>query len=173
MGWQRKLQDELKAIGIAATYSGCWIAAVLLIKTLILAEYRITVNNWSVIIVAALVLSKVVIVLEHVSLGGWVRAQPAWVDVLLRTVMYSLGTAILLILEKGFEGRHEFGGLGPAVQQLFRQSDVHHVWANVICLSGALLGYNLLSVIRRHLGAGGLVRLFLMPLPVESESPSR
>jgi len=48
-----------------------------------------------------------------------------------------------------------------------KQADVPHVWINAICLSGALFTYNALSVIRRHLGAGGLRRLFLVPLPHE------
>jgi hypothetical protein len=170
MAWQQKLKDEIKALGIAGTYFGCWIAAMLLIKFLILAEYRIDFAGWSAILVGALILSKVVLILEHVSLGTWVRTQPAWADVILRTVLYSVGAAVVLILEKGFEGRHEYGGFGPAVQQLFQQTDVHHVWVNIVCLSGALMGYNALSVVRRHLGAGGLARLFSIPLPEETES---
>ena len=173
MGWREKLKDEIKEMGIAASYFAAWIAAMLLIKTLILAEYRIAASNWSMIVVGALVLSKVVLILEHVSLGAWVRARPAWVDVLLRTVIYSLGVTVVLLLEKGFEGRHEYGGFGPALRNLFRRADMYHVWVTTICLSGALLGYNLLSVVGRHLGAGGLVRIFRMPLPVEPESPNR
>jgi hypothetical protein len=88
---------------------------------------------------------------------------------LLRTAMYSLGVAVVLVLEKGFEGRHEHGGFGPALQQLFQQADIYHVWANTIAISGALLGYNALSVVRRHLGKGGLVRIFLSPLPEEEK----
>ena len=78
MSFKQKLKDEAKAVVIAALYFGCWIAALLLIKTL--------------------VLSKVVLVLEHVSLGAWVRARPAWVDVVLRTVMYSMGVTVVLVL---------------------------------------------------------------------------
>ena len=170
MSMKQKLKDELKAVGIAALYFGCWIAALLLIKSLVLAEYRIAFHHWSMAVIGALVLSKVVLVLEHVSLGAWVRSHPTWVDVVLRTALYAFGVAVVLILEKGWESRHEFGGFGPAVGQLFQQADVHHVWANTICLTGALLGYNLLSVVRRHLGKGGLIRIFLSPLPNESES---
>jgi hypothetical protein len=46
-----------------------------------------------------------------------------------------------------------------------KQAAVHHGWINTICLSGALLGYNIVAVIRHHLGKGGLLRLFLSPLP--------
>jgi hypothetical protein len=167
MSFKQKLKDEIKAVGLAALYFGCWIGALLLLKSLILAEYKIAFHGWSVVVVGALVLSKVVLVLEHVSLGEWVRARPAWVDVVLRTVMYTLGVAIVLILEKGLEGRHEYGGFGAAVRQLFQQEDVYHLWANTLCLSGALLGYNVLTVVRRHIGNRGLIRLFLSPLPAE------
>jgi hypothetical protein len=168
MSFKQKLKDEMKAVGIAALYFGCWIGMLLLLKSLILAEYKIAFHGWSVVVVGVLVLSKVVLVLEHVSLGAWVRARPAWVDVVLRTVMYTLGVAIVLILEKGFEGQHEYGGFGAAVRQLFQQEDVYHLWANTLCLSGALLGYNVLAVVRRHIGNRGLIRLFLSPLPAET-----
>jgi hypothetical protein len=169
MGFQQKLKDEIKAIGIAALYFGCWIAALLLLKSLVLAKYRIAFHGWSAAVAGALILSKVVLVHEHVSLGSWVRARPAWVDVVLRTALYSLGVAVVLILEKGFEGRREYGGFGPALRHLFRHADVHQVWANILCLSGALLGFNSLSIVRRHLGKGGLLRLFLSPLLRETK----
>jgi hypothetical protein len=168
MNFKQKLKVELKEVGIAALYFGCWIAALLLVKSLILAEYRIAFQGWSMAVVGALVLSKVVLIIEHVHLGAWVRSHPAWVDVVLRTVLYSLGVAEVLILEKGMEGRHAFGGFGPAVSRLFQQADVYHVWANTLCLSGALLGYNVLSVVQRHSGEEALVRMLLSPLPVEN-----
>jgi hypothetical protein len=164
----QELKDELTAIGIAALYFGFWIAALLLIKSLVLAEYRIAFHGWSVVVVGALILSKVVLVLEHLSLGSWILSRPAWVGVVLRTAMCSLGVAVVLVIEKGFEGRHEHGGFGPAVRYLFQQTDVYHVLANTLCLSGALLGYNALSVVQRHLGKGGLIRIFLSPLPEET-----
>jgi len=170
MSFKQKLKDEIKAIGIAALYFGCWIAALLLLKSLVLAEYKIAFHGWSVAVVGALVLSKVVLVLEHVSLGAWVRAQPAWVDVVLRTALYSLGVAVVLVFEKGYEGRHEYGGFGPTLQRLFQLEDVHHVWANTLCISGALLGYNALAVVQRHLGEEGLIRIFLSPLPGETKA---
>jgi hypothetical protein len=70
-----------------------------------------------------------------------------------------------MILEKGFEGRRDYGGFVPALQQMFELTDIHHVCANTLCLSGALLGYNALSVVQRHLGEKGLLRIFMLPLP--------
>jgi len=119
-------------------------------------------------VVGALILSKVVLVLEHVSLGAWVHERPAWVDVVLRTALFSGGLVAVLVLEKGFEARNEYGGFLPALSQLSQRTDIHHVWANSLGLSGALLGYNVLFVVRRNLGNRGLLRMFLSPLPEET-----
>lgn len=161
---QQKLTHEVKAVGIAALYFGCWIAALIVLKQLVLAEYQIQFRGLSKALLGALVLSKVVLVLEHVPLGTWVQARPAWVDVMLRTVLYALGVLLVLLIEKAFEGRHEYGGFRASLSAVFQHVDVHHVWTNAIALSGALLGYNALSVVRSHLGEGGLRRLFLTPI---------
>jgi hypothetical protein len=165
----QRLVNEIKAVVIASIYFGCWIAGLLLIKYLVLAEYQIAFTGWSMVLVGALILSKVVLVLEHVSLGAWVRSQPAWIDVLLRTILYSLGVALVLMVEKGIENRHVYGGFVQALQQLVHHENVHHVWANTVCISGALLGYNMLSVIQRKLGKGVLKRIFFSSLPQETE----
>jgi len=162
-----KVVEEIKSLVVTMLYFMTWIGGLMLLKTLILAEYHIEATQWSLVVIGALVLAKVVLVLEHVSLGAWVQKRPALFDVVLRTVLYSFGVFVVLVLEKGFEGRHEYGGFGPAVAGLLKQADAPHIWANTICLSGALLGYNVLSVVRRQLGEAGLRRLFLSPLPEE------
>ena len=169
MSFQQKLKHEIKALTLAGLFFGCWIGALLLLKQMILADYQIAFHSLSLALVGALVLSKVVLVLEHVSLGSWLRTRPAWVDVILRTALYSLGVAVVLMLEKAFEGRHEHGGFGPSLIAVIRGAHLHHVWVNTLCLSGALLGYNVLSVVRQHLGEGGLRRMFLEPLPVPAQ----
>jgi len=49
------------------------------------------------------------------------------------------------------------------------KANVTHVWANTVCISGALLGYNMLSVIQRKLGKGVLKRIFFSSLAQETE----
>jgi hypothetical protein len=170
MSLQQKLKNEIKAVALAALYFATWIGVLIILKELALAEYGIESRGLSLALVGALILTKVVLILEHVSLGAWVRNRPALVDVIVRTVLYSLGVVVVLLLEKAFEGRHEHGGFGPSLVSVFQHAEIHHVWVNTICLSGALLGYNALSVVRRHLGEGGLIRLFLSPLPEESKT---
>ena len=85
-------------------------------------------------------------------------------DVVLRTALYSAGVVIVLLLEKGFEGRHEYGGFGASLRSLFQHADIDHVWANAICITASLLVYNAFSVVSDKLGEGGLLRLLREPL---------
>ena len=163
MSFKQKLTYELKAVGLVTLYFGCWLAVLLLIKQLVLAEYQIQFHGMTRALVGALILAKVVIVLEHVPLGAWVRRQPAWVDVMFRTALYASGVLAVLVLEKGFEGRHEYGGIVQAINTLWAAEDIHHVWTNTIVITGALLVYNIMSVVRSHLGDGQLIRLFKVP----------
>lgn len=159
----QKLLEEGKALGVAMLFFAAWFGAFLLLKNLILAEYRIGAVGWSMALIGALVLAKVVLILEHVPLGRWVRERPAWVGIALRTLLYTAGVFVVMVLEKSFEGRHEHGGLAPALAATFREAEFHHVLANTICVAGALLTWNTLAVVRRHLGPGGLPRLLLSP----------
>jgi len=165
MSIAQKLKHEVATVMSLTFYFGCWLGALVLLKYLVLSEYQIAFTGLSVALIGALLLAKVVLVLEHVSLGEWVRAQPAWVDVVLRTALYGFGVFILLLLEKAFEARHEYDGFSASLIAQFQHADTTHVWLNTICLSAALLSYNMLSVVRKRLGKGVLLRMFLTPLP--------
>ena len=165
MSMREMLAHELRALLLVGLYFTLWLGALVVLKKLILDEYQIGFAGMSAAVMGALVLSKVVLLLENVSLGAWVRNRPAWVEVILRTVLYSFGVVVVLLLEKAFEGRHEYGGFAESLRSIFLHADVHHVWVNAICLGGALLSYNVLWVIRRNLGAGALLRLLQTPLP--------
>jgi hypothetical protein len=163
----QKLKHEVLTVLSLTLYFGCWLGIFVLIKYLLLAEYQVSFSGFSIALLGALVLAKVVLVLEHVPLGAWVKTRAAWVDVLLRTFMYVFGVFVVLLIEKGLDGMDEHGGFSAALTTEWRQTDVHHILLNVICLSGALLSYNMLSVVRKHLGKGALLQMFLSPLPRE------
>ncbi len=163
MSLQQKLKHELKAIVMVTLFFAVWIGILMLLKILLLEDYQIRVGGFSMVLIGALVLAKVVLILEHVPLGAWLRNQPVLVDVILRTILYAFGTFVVMLLEKAFESRHEQGGFGPALMNVFQHRDMPHVWANAICVTGALLFYNLLAVLNRHLGTAGLARVFLSP----------
>ena len=167
MSRSQKIMKELVALVSLMLYFSVWLGFLELLKYLILADYQIAFIGISMALVGALVLAKVVLILEYVPFGAWVRSRAAWVDVALRTTLYAFGVFVVLLLEKAFEGRHEYGGFVASLNAVFQHADIYHVWLNFICLSGALLSYNILSVVRKNLGKGTLLRMLLSPLPEE------
>lgn len=167
-----KVKHELKAVTLATLYFATWLFVLILLKELVLAEYQIKFRGFSVAVIGALILAKVVLVMEHVPLGSWLHRRPAIFDVLARTVLYALGVLVVLILEKAFDVRHEYGGFGAALSQVFAHRDMPHVWANVICVTGAVFWYNAFSVVRHHVGEKALIRMALEPPPGESVTSS-
>ena len=139
----------------------------MVLKWLILAEYNIEFRNVSIALVGALIVAKVVLVLERVPLEARFRDRAALTHVAVRTGLYGIGILLVLLLEKAFEVRVEYGGLVPALAQVIRHQDIPHVLAAAIGVTAALLIFNLMFVIRQHLGKRGLLGIFLLPLPAQ------
>jgi hypothetical protein len=163
MSIQEKLKHELKAVILVTLFFAIWLGIFMGLKMLILDGYQIRFGSVSAVLIGALVLAKVVLILEHVPLGGWMKNQPVLLDVILRTALYAFGTFVVMLLEKAFESRHEQGGFVSALMNVFQHRDMPHIWANTICVTGALLFYNVLAVLNRHLGSGGSSRIFFSP----------
>src|SRR5215475_2547091 len=158
-----KVLEEVKAVVATTIYFAVCFGIMVAMKRLSLAEYEIAFRGLSLALVGALVVAKVVLVMEHVSLGHWVQTHPALIEVILRTLLYSLGVFVALMLERGFEARHEHGGFGRSVVYVFQHRDLHRVWADTLGVGCSLLVFNALTIVQRHLGKGQLRRLYLSP----------
>jgi len=165
---RQKAAEELKAMAVLVVYFGLWVAVLMVTKRLVLADYHIRFRGFSLAVFGVLVIAKVVLVLEHVRLGGWVERKPAALNVVLRTTLYALGIALAMLLEKAFEMRGQYGGFTNALPGVLHNRDSHHVWVNTIWLACSLLVFNALAVIRRRFGDRELLHTFFRP-----ETPDR
>jgi hypothetical protein len=158
---------EIQSIALVTAFFFAFLFILAGLKELALAEYDIRFHGMMKALVGALILAKVVLILEKVPLPT--RNWPALGEVLLRTFVFAIGVVAVLLVEKGFETRHEAGGFLPAMTKVFDHPEIHHVWINAIVVALSLLAFNLIHVLRRHLGTRGLFRLFLSPLPSEEK----
>ncbi|MGZ8253308.1 MAG: hypothetical protein ACXW2G_02030 [Burkholderiaceae bacterium] len=158
-----KLKEELRSVALYTVFFGAWFAMFLVLKTLVLAEYEIRFSGLSAVFIGALILAKVVLLLEHVSLGEGIARRPAWVEVVVRTVLYAFGVLVVLLMEKAFEVRHEQGGVLNALASILHHEDMPHVMANAIVAACALLVFNVLSLLRKRFGPGGLFAMLRAP----------
>src|SRR5215831_4677395 len=132
MGLHQKLAHEFRVVVVTTAYFAVCFGVLVALKRLLLADYQIQFRGFSLALVSALIVAKVVLILEHVTLGQWIRNHAVAVDVVLRTLLYTVGVAAALLLERGFEARHEHGGFGAGVAWVFQHRDMHHVWADTL-----------------------------------------
>jgi len=169
MSWKDKLKEELIALGITMIYFALWFAFMIIMKMLLLREYDVEVYGLSMAFVGALIVAKVILIVDHIPLGSWIEKQPAFIDILFRTLLYSVGIILILILEKAFEARSEAGGFFEAIPYIFKHRNVNHIYVNSIAVIFSLLGFNFLTLITKNLGKGGLKKILLSPPPFETE----
>ena len=151
---------ELKKIIKTALFFAIAFLLMMVMKKLDLKDYDIEFSGISQVLIGALILSKVIILMGMISLGPWVQHQAPVIDIVLRTILYSMGVFIVVILEKGFEGRDKYGGFSKSVSYLISHRDIYHVWATTIGVSASIFIYNCYVVIQKQLGKNGISKLF-------------
>jgi hypothetical protein len=156
----KKIFKEIRVIARTAAYFAVVFLLMMVMKKLYLADYNIEFTGVSQAIVGALIMAKVILLMELITFGSWVQSQPPIVDVTLRTLLYSAGVVAVTVLEKAFEARHEAGSFGQAFSYLFNHRDIYHVWATAIGSVGSIFVYNAFSVVQRTMGKNGLANFF-------------
>ncbi len=158
--FKHKLFKEIKSVAFATVYFAIWLGILMFLKTMILTEYKVEFTGISMALIGALILGKVVLVVDLIPLSNWTREHSAVYFIIFRTLLIIVAVFILLLLEKAFESRHEYGGFGSALSQVFQHRDVYHVWANVTVVGIAVFWFNIIFVLRRYFGAQKLRQLF-------------
>lgn len=154
------LAREAKEIGLVFLYFFFCFDVLLILKKLVLADYRIEVQALSTAAIGALIVAKVVIVLDKTRVGTrFDERLPLALATLYKTLFYVLATALVLSLEKLFHAYRETGALAEAVVQVWEQRDRNLILAKVICIGLAFLAYHLYAGLDRRLGEGTLRRL--------------
>ena len=156
----KKVLHEIIVIARTATYFAVFFLFMIVMKKLTLKDYQIEFTGLSQALIGALIMSKVILLMQLISLGSWVQRQPPIVDTLLRTLLYSLGVLVVVILEKAFEARHEVEGFSNAIAYVLDRRDVYHVWANTLGATASIFFFNVFAVVQRLLVKNGTYKLF-------------
>jgi hypothetical protein len=162
MSVKDKLIKELKSVFMTTLYFFSWFGALMVIKVLLLREYEIEFYGFSKVLIGALILAKVVLILEYVPLS-FTKKQLVIFELLVRTLLYSGGVFLVLLLERSFESRHEYSGFGDALMNVFSDVNIYHFWVNCIVVFGALLFFNLWSIMKKRFGARWISNVLFSP----------
>jgi len=165
MSINEKIKHELKAFTWSFLYFLTWFALLVLIKALLLHEYKIHFFSLSTAFIGALVVAKVVLILDNLPLSRKTIKYPAYVHIIFRTIFFSIGVFLMMIIETAFEARHNYNGFIDSLMHVFSHVNIYQVYVNSICVAGALFGFNFLSLLNRYLGKGGIGKILINPFP--------
>jgi hypothetical protein len=163
------LVHEVRSILTAALFFLTCFAVIMVLKTLMIEEYDLTVGASAKVLMLSLVTAKVVVLFGRLSVGR----QIGVVEVLLRSTLYSFAAFVLLLLEHGLSERKEAGGFWAAVTQAFRHPDMPVIWATLICVTLAFLIWTAIGVLARAIGRERLLGALLGPTPPAGAGPRR
>lgn len=152
---------EFVEVWRATLYFGICFSVVLFLKQLVLEQVHIAYSGWGKAWISALVVAKVLIVLNNTSWGRRLQHKAVLWDVSYRSFIYSLVAAIVLVLEKLWEVHGEYPDLRSAMIGLYEARDIARIQGTVLCLFVTFFGYNLYGDLSRYLGRDRLRRFLL------------
>lgn len=154
-----KIKHEAKEVGWVTLYLFFCFGVMLTLKKLLLAGYQVDVQVVSIAAVSALIIAKIVIILDHTAAGNRFDAgQPLWVAVIYKTLVY-LGIAfVVFLLEKLFHAYRETRLLNLAVSEVWEHKDWNLMQIKLLCVGLTFLAYHLYAGLDHRLGEGTLRR---------------
>ncbi|MFZ2312044.1 MAG: hypothetical protein WAV82_05455 [Methylobacter sp.] len=168
-----KLKHEVKEVGLVTLYFFFCFGVMLTMKQLLLADYRIEVQVVSTAAISALIIAKIVIILDHTSAGNrFDTSRPLWWIVLYKTLVY-LGVAfIVFTLEKLFHTYRETGLLNQAVSEVWEHRNRNLMLMKLLCVGLTFLGYHFYARLDHRLGEGALRRM-VFERPESAQQPTQ
>jgi len=149
---------EGKLVALITLYFLVCFGLIAILKKLFLAEYEVEVANAGGAVIGALVIAKVVIVLDKTRFGNRFERHAVWSSVLYKSLVYSFAAALVLAGEKLFHAYHAGESFRETLDEALASSDGDRALATTICLFVSFIGYNLLAELGRIFGWDKLLR---------------
>ena len=151
---------ESKEVFLVSSYFFLCFCVIVLLKKLFLAQHGIEFHGLPLAILGALILGKVVVILDKTSFGNAFKNSALFINVIWRSLIYSIIAFAALYAEQIYHHYHKSGSLNSAIFERFSERDLDNFMATSICIFLSFLVYNIFSEIDRNLGKGQLFKMF-------------
>lgn len=159
MKFFRWLGKELREVVPITLFFFLGFILVFLIVKLVLAEYEIPVKIFSQSIVAALIIGKVILVLEKVRLEDRFPNSPKGVLVLIKTLFYGFWAIVVGILERIVEAWRATGGFATGLKEAWMHTEIHRFLAVILCVTILFATYFTFLEVDKVMGRGAIAAL--------------
>jgi hypothetical protein len=134
-----------------------------LLYKLFVSQYSIEFSAFSKAAVAALILGKVVLLLDWAQPGRGLERYRRIVVVVCKTIIYALAVIIVGLGERIVHSMREAGSLQSGISALIANANVDRFLGFVLLISLIVGAYLTVQEIDRAMGKGALFRLFFEP----------
>ncbi len=143
---------------------------IFLLLKLFVAQYSIEFYAFSKAAIGALILGKVVLVMDWAVSGKRLSAYPRAVAIVCKTFIYGLAVIVLGFGERFMHGIREAGSLRGGVELVIANADLNRFLGLVLLISLTVGSYLAMREIDHAMGKGALFRLFFKR-PVDNPEP--
>jgi hypothetical protein len=153
-----RAKSEVVEVVAVTSYFLAAFATIGLVTKLFLLEFGVEIAGVGKVVVAALVVGKVVVVLDKTNIGERFQSRAVWKTVLYRALIYTVFVAVVLFFEKVFHGYREAGTLSGGLDHALDHAHFSRGMATSICVFVTFVGYGLFAELKRTVGRDRLVR---------------
>ena len=133
---------------------------ILVLLKLFVSQYSIEFYAFSKAAVGALILGKVVLVMDWAESGRRVSTQPRAVVIACKTFIYAVAVIVLGIGERIIHSAREAGDFRDGVKLVIANANLDRFLGCVLLISLIVSAYLVMEEIDRAMGKGALLRLF-------------
>ncbi len=142
-----RIKREVEEVALVTLFFLIGFFFILFMKKLLLEEYAIEFYGLSTAVISALIVAKVLIVLDKFHICDQFRRYPYWVPLLYKTIIYTFAVFLVTGAEKVFEVYREVQALGTAIREVFHGIHIFHLLHTNVSVFILFLAYNALTAI--------------------------
>lgn len=155
-----KIKHEILAIVPPTLFFFVAIGLLILTKRLMLQQYGIHFSDFGAAVVGALIIGKVVLIVDHLHFINRFPNKPLIYNVAWKTVIYVIAAFLVRLAEHLVPLVIKYGSFGEATAHLVDEVVWPHFWIIYLWLSVLLLVYCSLRELIRVIGRDQVLRLF-------------
>jgi hypothetical protein len=154
-----KIYHEMAQYWVIVIYLALVFAAFTQYRRFVLAAHGITYTNYGVALIEALVLAKVIMIGDVISLGRILEHKPLIYSTLLKTSVFSLFVGVFNIIEHMIKSLWKGEGLTGGYFELLGKGN-HELLAGCLVILVAFIPFFAFRELARVLGEGKIWTLF-------------
>ena len=163
-----KVMEEFLAMLPPTIFFFVWLHIITVVRVLMAEGSHYEPLDTVSIVVFALILGKAVLVADNLPFINRYPDKPLIYNVMWKTAIYLLLSAVVHYLERLLDFSREAGGVVAGNAKLLAEIVWPHFWALQIILLVLIVMYCTMSELIRVIGKEKMLRLFFGPMPLPS-----